>query len=271
MPSYTLIIDTHIHLYSQYDLSLLFMSAFENMSLYSRANDFTDDLLLVLGLTSTLSETTWQDLKEMQNNGVTIVGKGGEWRLSKTCDDTLLRVSNPAGDQIYLLCGCQLVTSEKLELLVLGTESPVYDASNGLLWHVEKNLAELMVVPWAVGKWLGRRGEIVSEAIDRFPELIQLGDNGGRPALWSHVKQFRQVAQSSIAIWPGTDPLPLQNQERRVGLNTIAIEGVNLPDLSGKEVVATLKEKGKPVMSQSRRESLINFLRNQISLRLQVS
>lgn len=268
MTPYTIIVDTHIHLYRQFDLSLLLNSAYENMKSCSRASELSNNVLPVLGLTLTPPEISWEELNETCDKREPIVGKGGEWRLSKTSDDALLCASNPAGGQVYLLCGRQLVTSEKLELLVLGSDSPVYDGTKGLLWHVENNLSELLVIPWAIGKWLGHRGAIVSEVISRHSDVIHIGDNGGRPAFWSHVRQFKEVAQSTNAIWPGTDPLPLPGQECAVGLNTIAVEGVDLATLSGKDLVAALRTNNSPIITRARRENPIDFFYNQIRLRL---
>ncbi|MGI9284752.1 MAG: hypothetical protein ACR2P1_05140 [Pseudomonadales bacterium] len=268
---YTLIIDTHIHLYRKFDLSLLLKSACENMRTYFSSSQLSGTLLPVLGLTSTPSETSWRELSEIQVSGAAIDGKGGEWQLSQTGDDTLFRASNPMGDDVYLLRGHQLITSEKLELLVLGSESPAYDAERGLMWHVENNLSELMIIPWAVGKWLGPRGAIVSEVMDRYSDSIHLGDNGGRPAIWSHVKQFKEAAHSKAAIWPGTDPLPLPGQECTVGLNTITVEGVKLGTLSGKDLVASLATNNSSIITQARRENLFGFFYNQLRLRLPVN
>jgi len=270
MPLYTLIVDTHIHLYRKFDISLLFSSAVRNMGLYTTVNNISGTVLPILGLTSTLSEMSWNDLCQITSEGGSITGAGGQWKLRKTEDDTLLRATNTEGHDLYLLCGHQLVTYEKLELLVLGTNSPVYDSAKGLIWHIEQNTSGILITPWAVGKWLGRRGEIISEVVERFAESVKLGDNSGRPALWFYIKQFKQASECPMDIWPGTDPLPLTGQEQAVGMNTIAIRDTNLASLSGKEVVAALKSKDAPVLLQSRRESLVSFFRNQISLRLQV-
>ena len=75
----------------------------------------------------------------------------------------------------------------------------------------------MAVLPWGVGKWLGGRGRMIRDTIQAASaSTIFLGDNGGRPWLWQ-VGQFDEAKQRGIKVLPGTDPLPIPGEQRRIG------------------------------------------------------
>jgi hypothetical protein len=115
---------------------------------------------------------------------------------------------------LLVVAGRQIVTKEGLEILGLGMHSPIPDdlAAHGVLCRL-RNVDALAVLPWGVGKWLGRRGHLVDELIADAPSgQLFLGDNGGRPAWWS-VPQFSR----KIRVLAGSDPLPLPGSAAEIG------------------------------------------------------
>ena len=115
---------------------------------------------------------------------------------------------------LLVVAGRQIVTKEGLEILGLGTHRPIPDGlgAHGVLCRL-RNSDALAVLPWGVGKWLGKRGRLVDELIEEAPAgQLFLGDNGGRPAWWS-VPQFSK----KMRVLAGSDPLPLPGSTAEIG------------------------------------------------------
>ena len=138
---------------------------------------------------------------------------------------------------IYIVAGRQIVTAEGLELLALGTDQLFEDGlpASSALTAVRASGA-LPVFPWAVGKWLGKRGKILSDLLSR--ELrsnesatdgssadLYLGDNSGRPIFWHNPSHFKQARALDMHVLPGTDPLPFADEAKRVGSFGFVVHG----------------------------------------------
>jgi len=78
-----------------------------------------------------------------------------------------------------------------------------------------------VINPWGVGKWLGQRGKLLSQLIAEFENNFFLGDNGGRPSLWSWIPQF---SSSQYNKFNGSDPLPIDGELDRVASYGVALD-----------------------------------------------
>lgn len=175
------------------------------------------------------------------------------------------------GARIVALKGQQLITREGLEVLASGYK--VVPSGLSLSTTVDRITAAggLSIIPWGAGKWLGRRGRLLTNLItseERRPDIM-LADNGSRPWCWSRVPQFDTAAERGMRVLAGSDPLPLAGEERRVGsygfrLRAESPESVPIADVFQEELTnaaATIQIVGK-AMSFSR------FAFNQLRLRL---
>ncbi len=120
------------------------------------------------------------------------------------------------GDTITVFRGRQINSREKVEVIIMGCDKKI---PSGLPLEVYiKNYAEdyLIILPWGVGKWLGRRGKLVCQMIEGNAVFV-LGDNGGRPKWWTNISQFVLAHQLNIPILAGSDPLPIKNAYLRAG------------------------------------------------------
>lgn len=188
------------------------------------------------------------------------------WRFSHTEEAfTLLAGKNDA--DLLLIAGRQIVTAEKLEVLALVTDHKFRD---GL--PVEETLRQVVaqgalpVLPWGVGKWLGRRGALVGRALRSplAPHLF-LGDISGRPALWPRPALFGQAEERGIAVLNGTDPLPLATEAGRVGSFGSSLRGPLPPQRPGRAILRLLREQAPVPYGAA--ETASRFLRNQMALR----
>ncbi len=170
----------------------------------------------VLVLTEPQTRPSFADLqRDLRGKAAT----KGAWTLTGTEEDISLRATHPSGDTLFLLSGQQIITRENLEVLSLLAPAT---ATDGL--SLPETVAEVLrigglpVLPWGVGKWLGKRGAIVSNFLRATTvRPLFLGDNGGRPAFWRSIPQFDQAREAGIAILRGSDPLRCSYSRRGAG------------------------------------------------------
>ncbi|MDO6587046.1 hypothetical protein Q4543_16145 [Salipiger sp. 1_MG-2023] len=142
------------------------------------------------------------------------------WTIDRIEDDpAALRARCVAGGAgLVLIAGRQIQTREGVEVLALASAGHVDD---GL--PIRTVLADLQdrqipaVLPWGVGKWLGKRGALVAELIGADAPGLMLGDNAGRPWIWPRPAIFAKALRDGVPILPGSDPLPLPGAEAGLG------------------------------------------------------
>jgi hypothetical protein len=163
---------------------------------------------------------------------------------------------------LLVVAGRQIITAERIEVLALLTARQFPDGKplEQTVQEVEEASA-IPVLPWGVGKWLGRRGREVAALTAR--RRVFLGDNAGRPLGWPAPGLF-----SEQRVLPGTDPLRLRSQERVVGTYGFVLSCMldrARPARSIREALQRLKA-GPSVVG--RRTGPVGFLRQQLGLRL---
>jgi hypothetical protein len=152
------------------------------------------------------------------------VGDTGRWRFSWGAGASAVHAERSDGRQIDLLPGRQIVSEEGLEVLALNCRLTVPDREHtaSALLDIITEGGGVPVLPWSFGKWLGGRGRVVEAMVGQRPNLL-LADNGNRwperplPAL------LRKWKEQGTPLLSGSDPLPLQGQEARVGSAGIAV------------------------------------------------
>ena len=120
---------------------------------------------------------------------------------------------------MHLVCGRQIVTSEKIEVLALYcTDAIKHGLSLDETVRYVKHCGGIPVLPWGVGKWIGERGKVIRGYLFNHSErLLFLGDNGGRPRFWPTPDLFHYARKRGVPVLPGTDPLPIPEEAARVG------------------------------------------------------
>ena len=222
----------------------------------------------LLLLTETKGSDFFADLKGKADNGRYLTPGG--WRIAGTQEAESLRVTRDdwAG-RLFILAGRQVVTAEKIEVLALATPGKIADGLS-LEQTVEavRRLEGLAVLPWGVGKWLGKRGKIVDNFVQSAaPDGLFVGDNGGRPFFWPAPRLFRTAAARGIRMLPGSDPLPLATEESRVGSCGGWISGELTDPHPAEEFRRLLTDPSRPIVPFGRRMGGWRFLRVQAALR----
>ena len=192
-----------------------------------------------------------------------------QWRVEPTREDCSLTARREDGAEMIIVAGRQLPTAERLEVLALGTTDEI---PQGLSLHEclrrAREVARIVCVPWGFGKWSLRRGEVVSEALERAdPSALFLGDGAGRPRGRRVPRLFRIAADHGIRVLPGSDPFPVRRHEGRAGTLCFAVVGDTDMEKPWERLAAAITG-GATLVPLGTHVGLITFMRDQMELRL---
>lgn len=266
------IIDCHVHLYECFDIDDFLTGANRNLRLAGRKLQSDQESMPILMLTETSRENGFERLKSMargRQKGECEPNSGWTVRLLPA-DKAAVIATNRSDQELLIISGRQIICSEGLEVLALATDQEFADDYSLKELVQEINAMNgIPVIPWGVGKWLGRRGRVLKKflASDVNHEFF-LGDILGHPTFWPRSAIFRLAASQGIRVLPGTDPLPLKSETRRAGMCGIHVEHpicLSCPSESLKEALRRSEVVMQPFL---RRETVWRFFRNQIQLRL---
>jgi hypothetical protein len=270
--NHLLIVDGHVHIYDCYKLASLLEAASINFGIQAKKVGHSDSYSGVMLLADRLTDRWFERLYDLADAPPRTNPLAGPWTFHRVPEDPrilLARRENFHG--IFVVAGSQIISSEGLEVLALATTKTLPDGLpvKETLRAVRENDA-LAVLPWGFGKWLGRRGNLVKKLLESdLAGTFFLGDSGGRPVFWGTPSHFDIARSLGIRILPGTDPLPLTWETRRVGSF-----GFTLPcRLTGKlslqhDLIQPLRTKDCFICSYGDLLGGLNFLRSQIALRL---
>jgi ubiquinone/menaquinone biosynthesis C-methylase UbiE len=273
MPTH-LLIDAHVHLHDCFDLTQFLAAAKHNFQQQSHQLGLAQSAVGILLLAEVRGAQAFSKLVSQQKQ---LNQQLAEWEISPTDEAMSLRFThNSEGQTLLIMAGRQVVTKEGIEVLTLITPDTVEDGLS-----LEETLADaialnaLPVLPWGVGKWLGKRGKLVQSKLEQPPkssseapcETLFAGDNGGRPGFWplpAFCQQRRQL--------PGTDPLPLDYEVQRPGSFGFAIaapaDWANNWATPGARLKQLLASAEVTIQPYGRSPSPLQFFKNQSLLRL---
>jgi len=266
-----IIVDAHVHIHDCFNLEKIFDSAHANFKLAAErlghGNDFTGILLL-----TETSEDNWfqrladyADGKNLPNNK-----KTGTWAFHRTKETCSLCAKYQNAKKFLLIAGRQVVTAEGLEVLALCTIDSFKDGTPMVdLIELIKDVEGIPVIPWGLGKWFGRRGNILSDYLATLKDTkVFLGDNSGRPTLLPLPSHFQLAKEKGIHILPGSDPLPFETEFNYVGSFGFIIPVIISEDYPAKELKQTLMKPTLSIKSYGDLENHFRFFRNQIKMQL---
>ncbi len=192
----------------------------------------------------------------------------GHWTVASTSEIVSLVFNDKQARPIIVVRGQQIITSENLEVLAIGSENSI---SNGL--SLGNTLDEArsancqIILPWGVGKWFGARGKLVDGVIERldYPGL-HIGDNAGRPWFWP-VPRFRRAHSRGIKVLCGSDPLPFDGDECRMGEYVSVFDGAIDLETPWNSIVNLLDDADVIPETSGTLMGVRDFAMSQISLR----
>lgn len=264
-----IVVDAHAHIHKCFDISYFLKSAYYNLKtklrLFKHDNSFTGTLLLV----DTPDAEGFRRLLDLVNRQSNSSGPTPKsWSLCRTNEETSLRFVLESGENIVVIAGRQIVSKENLEVLAIGTcrKFGESDRLKVLIREIDQ-VDAVPIIPWGVGKWIGKRGQIVEDLIHSscIPQFF-LGDNANRPAFWSRPPLFRKGEEKGIKNLPGSDPLPFPGEARRVGQFGFAMKGSLDSEAPTQDLRRRLLDSSATIHQFGSGETLFRFLHNQMRI-----
>jgi len=250
-------VDGHVHVYPCFSADRLLSAAVANMG----GGDPGGARMLLL------SESAGHDVFAAWREaaGGPVPGAAG-WSVARTGEDCTLALTGPGGVSLLVVAGRQVATSERLEVLALGTTKSIEDAKHTVAGAIEAaaSAGAMPVVPWGAGTWWGGRGRALDLGSSGAGARFALGDNSGRPWIWPEPRHFRKARSVGISVISGSDPLPLAGEEAHVGRCGIVIEGD--PDMSAPFAWVRERVLASAHSHYGRREGVLRFVRNQAAM-----
>jgi len=259
------LIDTHVHYYKFCEMPEFFDSAYTNFR--NAANDLgASSFTPVMCLLETGGSHSYQTLLSIAESSSNM----GKWMIKPIDDNQSLILTKSKGQELLVLSGKQVITRENLEVIIIGLCDEVPNNKGIEFYLNEYSDLYLVILPWGVGKWLGARGRIINDLLKKKGNIpFVLGDNSGRTALWSRISQFQLARSLGINILPGSDPLPISGQYKKVASFGSVIQG----SLETKGILKQVRNKllkgnGDLLGTYGEVDGLVNFLLSQILLRI---
>lgn len=265
-----LYLDAHVHIQEKFNLDQFLLYALNNFERQrlATAPESCSAHFLLLAEVKSMGFYYLLGKEARQRTGLLTAA----WQIKTTGEDEALllqHVSKP-DVRMFVVVGRQLVTRERIEVLALAFRPKIADGEPlaDTVDAIRKG-GGLAVLPWGAGKWLGKRGRLVSDFLQSAsPDSLFVGDNGGRPEFWPRPALFDLAVRRNIRLLPGSDPLPLDGEEYRVGTYGAMLDG----DCSDATPVSDLKglllDSKKVISPFGQRQGVWQFFRTQLALRL---
>lgn len=265
-----IIIDAHAHIYPCFNLDDFIFSAFNNLFCDNVASAQPPGSAVIF-LTETADSNYFSVLKNEKNRTDSST-QPKTWHVVDTGERPSLRIkhSNFPEKELIVVSGQQVVTLEKLEVLSIGCQYP--QPEGAALRNTVHSIFSgngLAILPWGVGKWLGKRGRIIDTfvAAETTPRLF-LGDNGSRPRFWK-VSRLEQCPKTKrFRLLSGTDPLPLPGEEKRVGSFGSIIQGTLNPEKPFESLKDLLCHPETEINGHGNLQPPLSFIKQQAALRM---
>ena len=264
-----LAVDCHVHLYQFSDLAGLLAAAVANSRKACRniaGMAWPADGRAVLP-TLILAEPKGRDsfalmleLAATPENNVS----GWRWRLGE--DGLSVFAEGEDGATVLIISGQQVVTAERLEILAIACRQDYEDGQSFTDTMCAIGHAAFPVLPWGVGKWLGRRRRLLASFIGQSkPNDFALADTSSRPALWP--EPLFAAGNHNLTILRGTDPLPLTGQVEKTGTFGSLVAIPFDPGRPAASLLASLRGGSLNTVSFGQPDSCRAFFNAQMALR----
>lgn len=221
-----ILFDAHAHYYPCFDAHRFLTAAARNFTRGAATLGADDHPPGYLALAATASCNGLAALLDLAARG-----RAGPWRIEPTPESVSFTALLDGVPHLVLIASHQAATAEGLELLAIGTTTPIPD---GLpLLHaadLARSAGALAVIPWGFGKWWRRRAAVLMDFLaSEAAKDVCLGDSAARPYPALPPVHFRLAARRGIPILPGTDPLPISSSATLAGSYGLALRARHDP------------------------------------------
>lgn len=194
----TIRLDTHAHLYPNYPLKSWCDAAHHNLQVSSEH----------LGVVCIVDRVGQDSFQRFRIEGAAF----GKWKERLVESDGALSREGSFewdGKILSIVRGVQYVSLERVEVLGLGVGRSVPDgAPTAELVDLIGQEGGVACLPWSPGKWLGRRGSVISRIIkNTSPRRLTVGDISLR-CKWGPLSLLLiRARKRGFTVLLGTDPL----------------------------------------------------------------
>lgn len=269
--SHTVFVDAHVHFYDCFEIAEFLNGTQQNFIRAASQAVAGNNYSAVLFLTERRVENWYRWLVDAAEEGKEIsVAQNSCWRLHYNKKDSSITASNDQHPPLLIIPGRQVITRESLEVLLLGTTDVFEDGvSIAVLLESVQEKDLLSVLPWGVGKWLGKRGEVVKDILENTAaKNLFVGDIVGRPSLWPAPAQFAQAVNKGMRVLQGTDPLPIPAAVTAPGGFGFSFKMDAPGKLPALQIKNEILKQETRFVEFGKRENLFSFFRNQLQLRM---
>lgn len=257
-------LDTHVHVYNCFNIKRFLRSTHENFLKQARKSGLNNKVCAVIFIADWAGESWYEKLFQLLQNSDLKQAEPeiGDWQFRKTREQTSFSVFRDDILELYIAAGRKIITLENLEVLALGIGEDIVPDEMALKDTVEKikKIGGIPVVPWAFGKWFGKRGKVVEQLIlSSSQDHFFLCDNGNRPFFWPWPKHFKLAQERGIKILSGSDPLHFSWEENRAGSFGAYIETYLDSEFPVKSLKESLLSETVQIKFYGQFESLIRF------------
>ncbi len=263
LPQSITLLDAHVHVYPNADVAGLLGAAARHFG-ETAGRLGTSAWHGVLFLTE-IAGTNWFDAVAESPGG----RRFGSWQVSVLPHDPLSLVARSADDTLRIVAGRQIVTAERIEVHALATRQQFPDGMKlPITLREVRDSGAVAVLPWGVGKWLGKRGKLVESTLATGDAGLLVSDIRGRPWFWQN-SLLKRTRAAGRHVLRGSDPLPLPAEELRVGEFGCWMTGAMPVEATARTIIGKIRQSvAEDLHDYGKSESAGRFFLNQFLLRL---
>ena len=261
-------VDAHVHIYDCFETKKFFDSAYTNFNQAASLNGMQDNFIPVLLMAESSGKNYFKVLQDTARGREKSENTPGNWSIKFTKEGTSLIAGSEKTCELFIISGRQIISEEGFEVLALFSNSIFEDGFpiKELIVKIREK-GGIPVIPWAFGKWMGERKEILANILENNRgNGLFLGDNGGRTTLLPHPYHFKLAEKMGIQILPGSDPLPFSSEIRRPGSYGFFIQGSLSREYPARDLKELLWDRKKSLKAYGRTIAPFRFIINQLRL-----
>lgn len=201
-----LIADLHVHWHRDYDPACLRRDVLPRLRRHSGG---AADIVLC-----------WTEATRCREFDRLAAGQG-PWPVVRAASGgAVMRIEDTAGDDgVWIVRGQQIVTAERIEILAIGVRNETLEGRPAdEVIQMLHQIGAPALIPWAPGKWWGRRGRLIAALFERWPpDVLMPADSSLRPRGWPLPRHLRRWSARWGRRLAGSDPLAFPGEERHIG------------------------------------------------------